>query len=207
MTFLEIQMLPLKNFSLHRHLYCYIGLFTTKYTGVPFSSWYLFIVQIAQIERESADSLQHLLSEAASLQSQAASSLEMITMLLQIGRPRHFDSFEAFSAWRQSYTSAVCQSLILGAAGTHLLYTSCMNTWNSQQLNSSLGSRSSSLMVGFVRFLKQLLCTEGLSTRMLFTWQNIKSHSCSPKESFPYMHMITPPSRLRLPPMALCSMQ
>lgn len=69
-----------------------------------------------QVSQASADSLQVLLEEAASMQSQAASSLEMVVMLLQIARPRHFASFEAFVHWRRSASAAVCQSLALGAA-------------------------------------------------------------------------------------------
>ena len=91
----------------------------------------MFLVHL-QMTSASADSLQHLLAEAANLQSQAASSLEMITMLLQIGRPRHFDCYEAFAAWRQSYVSAVCQSLILGAAGA--LYSRVMHPLSCGQL-------------------------------------------------------------------------
>ena len=72
-----------------------------------------------QVSQSSAESLQNLLAEAASMQSQPASSLEMVVMLLQLGRPRHFSSFKAFAQWRQSSAAAVCQSLALGAAGEH----------------------------------------------------------------------------------------
>lgn len=70
-----------------------------------------------QVMPSAAASLQALLLEAAQRQSQAASSQEMIVMLLQVGRPWHFSSFEAFAAWRHSSAAAVCQSLSLGAAG------------------------------------------------------------------------------------------
>lgn len=69
------------------------------------------------MSRPAAASLQNLLLEAASLQSSAASSLEMVVMLLRLGRPRHFQDFEAFLVWRQAAATAVCQCLSLGAAG------------------------------------------------------------------------------------------
>lgn len=70
-----------------------------------------------QVEQHLTNSLESLLAAAFSQQSQGGTSLEMISILLQIGRPHHFESFEAFTKWRASFAATVSQSLILGAAG------------------------------------------------------------------------------------------
>ena len=74
-------------------------------------------LMVLQITQSAAASLENLLGEAARMQNQAASSQEMLVMLLQIARPRHFASFDDFVRWRRSWGSAVAQSLALGAAG------------------------------------------------------------------------------------------
>lgn len=66
-------------------------------------------------------SLESLLAAASSQQTQGGTSLEMVSILLQLGRPHHFESFEAFTEWRTSFAAIVSQSLILGAAGPILL--------------------------------------------------------------------------------------
>lgn len=63
------------------------------------------------------NSLETLLAAASTQQAQGGTSLEMIAILLQLGRPHHFEHFEAFSAWRSSFAGSVVQSLVLGAAG------------------------------------------------------------------------------------------
>ena len=62
-------------------------------------------------------SLESLLAAASSQQTQGGTSLEMVTILLQLGRPHHFEGFEAFTNWRASFATTVSQSLVLGAAG------------------------------------------------------------------------------------------
>ena len=72
---------------------------------------------LPQVQQALSNSLEALLAAAFSQQSQGGTSLEMISILLQIGRPHHFESFEAFTKWRASFAATVSQSLILGAAG------------------------------------------------------------------------------------------
>ena len=79
-----------------------------------------------QVAQHLTNSLEVLLGAAFSQQSQGGTSLEMISILLQIGRPHHFEGFEAFTKWRASFAATVSQSLILGAAGKILVHFACL---------------------------------------------------------------------------------
>lgn len=74
-----------------------------------------------QINEASRNSLETLLAAASHQQAQGGTSLELIVILLQLGRPHHFDRFEAFGKWRGSMAATLSQSLVLGAAGPSIL--------------------------------------------------------------------------------------